>query len=348
MRCTSPRTVGYLSDGKTLCWSSKNYSKEYATFQLPCGKCVECRLDYGRQWAVRCMHEAQMYEDNIFITLTYSDEKLESPRLQYEHFQKFMKDLRDKIFRDFCKNAGVQYNKMSKAEKKEFRLTHKEILEKTQIGVFVTGEYGESTKRPHWHAIIFNWRPPDCLYLRTNENGDKIYRSAMLDSLWGRNNPEKKPNEIGSVTFESAGYVARYAAKKLVHGNDQDHDYHPISKKSSKHAIGKKWLEKNYKDIFNYGKVILKDGRDCGAIPRYYLDWLKKHHPEEWKVFVEKVKQARIDQTIDKKTLDEVQFINERDERVSRGNYIPAKSQNEKKRLVGQSKFKLLQGFLKL
>ena len=45
-------------------------------FQVPCGKCIGCRLEHSRSWAVRCVHEAYMYENNCFVTLTYDDEHL--------------------------------------------------------------------------------------------------------------------------------------------------------------------------------------------------------------------------------------------------------------------------------
>lgn len=276
MRCLSPRTVGFLSDGKTISWSPKHYSKEYATFQLPCSKCIECRLEYARQWAVRCVHEAKMHEDNSFITLTYSDENLKSPKLQYIDFQLFAKRLRKKIHKE-AKKQGYD-------------------LETKKISIFVTGEYGDKTKRPHWHAIIFNWRPTDAIHHYSNERGDKIYTSRTLTELWTHGHAE-----LGSVTFESAGYVARYAAKKLIHGEDQNHDFHPISKKSSKNAIGKKFLETFYKDIFNYGEVILDNGTKT-SIPRYYEKWLQKNHPDEWVQYITKLKAQRI-QSAEKKSL---------------------------------------------
>lgn len=257
MPCTSPNRVGFLADGKTLSWSPKNYSKEYASFQLPCGQCLECRLDYARQWALRCVHEAAMHEKNSFITLTYSDESLVSEKLIYKHFQDFMKRLRK--------------------------------VQNDPIGVFVTGEYGEKTKRPHWHAIIFNWNPSDKLPHYSTERGDQVYTSAQLTKLWGHGHAE-----LGSVTIESAGYCARYAAKKLAHGKDQDHDFHPISKKSSKHAIGKKWLEKHWPDVFLHGHIVLPTG-ETAPIPRYYEKWLKTHRPSDWLAYVTRVKIARIE-----------------------------------------------------
>lgn len=259
MRCLSPRTVGFLPDGKTLCWSQKHYSKEYATFQLPCSKCLECRLEYGRQWAVRCIHEAQMYgEKNSFITLTYDQEHLPGPKLVYRDFQLFIKKLRK--------------------------------IQNDPIGVFVTGEYGDQNKRPHWHAIIFNWRPTDPIPDEiNNKTGDQTYTSETLTKIWANG----KAN-FGSVTYKSAGYVARYAAKKLIHGADDDHEFHPISKKSSKHAIGKKWLEQFWPDAFNHGEIHLKDEKtgqiNKSSIPRYYEKWLKQHQPNAWLRYVTQVK----------------------------------------------------------
>lgn len=252
MRCTSPRTVGFKPDGKTISWSQKSFSKEYASFQLPCGKCIECRLDYARQWAVRCVHEAQMHPSNCFVTLTYDEDHLSSPRLNYEDFQLFMKRLRK--VQDF------------------------------PIGYFVTGEYGEKTKRPHWHAILFNYRPRDAVYYRTTENGDKCFTSETLRKIWS-----KGMVEFGDVTFQSAGYCARYSAKKLIHGKDGEHEFNPISKKSKKNAIGKKWIERYWPDVFTEGRVRLRDGSSCG-IPRYYEKWFKENLPEQWFKYVTEVK----------------------------------------------------------
>ena len=41
--------------------------------QVPCGRCIGCRLDRSLSWAVRCIHEASLYDQNCFITLTVAD-----------------------------------------------------------------------------------------------------------------------------------------------------------------------------------------------------------------------------------------------------------------------------------
>lgn len=67
---------------------------------VPCGQCIGCRLERSRQWAVRCVHEAQLHERNCFITLTFDDEHLPSGgSLDVTVCQKFYKRLRKNLVR---------------------------------------------------------------------------------------------------------------------------------------------------------------------------------------------------------------------------------------------------------
>lgn len=333
MRCTSPRTVGFGADGKTIVWSAKQFVKlNGVSFQLPCGKCIECRLEYAREWAVRCVHESKMHENNAFITLTYDDEHLESPKLIYSDFQKWMKKIRKGPYID---------------PRGRLRYAYPDGKNAPAIGVMVVGEYGEKTKRPHWHAIVFNWAPPDGVYLYSNERGDKSYTSEILSKTWGKGRAE-----FGEVTFQSAGYCARYSAKKLVHGRDESHEFHPISKKSSKHAIGKKYLEKFWPDIFNSGEIRLSDGSSC-SIPRYYERWFKENHPEEWLRYVTGKKQTKMDLATAQDQKQKMEYAEQVAARavltsqdgIFRGH---PRSFREAKKINADAKFKMLQAYLKL
>lgn len=42
-----------------------------------CGQCLPCRVKYRRLWTHRCLLEQRMHSDSSFLTLTYSDEKME-------------------------------------------------------------------------------------------------------------------------------------------------------------------------------------------------------------------------------------------------------------------------------
>lgn len=67
--------------------------------KLPCGQCIGCRLERSRQWAIRCMDEAQMHKENCFITLTFSPENVAKfgRSLDVSIFQKFMKRVRQEV-----------------------------------------------------------------------------------------------------------------------------------------------------------------------------------------------------------------------------------------------------------
>jgi len=151
-------------------------------FKLPCGQCIGCRLERSRQWAMRITHEASLHQDNCFITLTYNDENIPlDGSLKKSDFQKFMKDLR--------------YH-CDKQDKK--------------IKFYMCGEYGDNTNRPHYHAIIFGFNFRDWVYLFDSTSGEPIYTSPTLEKIW-----KKGFVTIGTVSFESAGYVARYCMKKI-------------------------------------------------------------------------------------------------------------------------------------
>ena len=120
--------------------------------KIPCGKCVGCRLERSRQWAIRCVHEAKMHENNCFITLTYNDKNVDkNGSLNKRDFVLFMKKLRKKY------SEGIRF--------------------------FHCGEYGEEFSRPHHHACIFNFDFPD-KKLYTIRQNTKLYRSDNLEKLW--------------------------------------------------------------------------------------------------------------------------------------------------------------------
>lgn len=322
MRCLSPRTVGFKSDGKTLAWSQKDHSKQFAKFQIACGKCIACRLESARQTAVRCIHEASLYEKNVFITLTYDDAHLGDGRLRYRDFQLFIKRLRERIRQEHVGDSD------------------------SRIKVFVAGEYGDKRKRPHWHALIFNWKPSDGVHKYTNDRGDLVYSSASLTDLWGQGLAE-----FGSVTFESAGYVARYASKKLSHGKDGSHPYTPISRRSSRGGIGSGWIRKYWKDVFSHGKLFLRVKGDivqCG-IPRYYEKWLQKNLPEQWKHYVTEVKPKIMKEAEEKESLITLEEKKENFKRraIMGLDYVPQITRRESEGIILAQKFEKLQKNLK-
>ena len=303
MQCINPLKAGFDKAGN-ITFSSKASDKSLESFAFECRKCLPCRLNIAREKAIRSMHEAKMHPENIFLTLTYDEEHLKSPRLNYDDFQKFMKRLRFK-----------------NSEKK--------------ITYIVTGEYGDKNKRPHWHALVFNYRPSDSKHLYTSERGDEVFSSKELGEIWG-----KGRCEYGSLTLDSANYVARYAAKKLTHGKDDEHDYHPIHRISSRRGIGRTWIERYWKHTFRNGFIVLNGTKM--RIPRYYTDWLKQHKPDEWRRYVTEVR-PKIQELAQLAADKELQiYIENRNESP---HALPRSKIHE---TILKSKFKRLQEYLKL
>lgn len=318
MQCINKIKAGFTRSGD-LTFKPRQADQSVVGVEFECRKCLPCRLNIAREKAIRTMHEAKMHKNNIFLTLTYSDENLKNSRLNYPEFQQFMDTLRKKITRG---------------------ITDPDLRKQLKISYMVTGEYGDKNKRPHWHVIIFNYRPSDSRKLRTTELGHDVFTSNELQTLWG-----KGMVEFGEVTLESANYVARYAAKKLAHGYDQAHDYHPIHKTSSANAIGKSWIEKYHDDTFRRGYVYLPNGTKT-KIPRYYVDWLKKNHPEKWRHYVTQIRQKIQEEAQSKSRNEELSYLSEL---LSLGHGCPRPVSRNKVRLtILNQKFKKLQEKLKL
>lgn len=320
MQCIRPIKAGFDRNGD-ITYSNKRMSKELESFAFPCRKCLPCRLNTAREKAIRVLHESTIHKNSIFLTLTYNDENVGDGRLNYRDFQLFIMRLREHIERD---------------------IQTKEAKELLKISYMVTGEYGDLNKRPHWHVILFNYLPHDERKKRVTDRNERIFTSKFLTNLWGKGNIE-----YGSVTIDSAGYVARYAAKKLTHGQDQNHDYHPIHKTSSKHAIGKRYIEKNWQTVFHNGYVTLPNNQKA-AIPRYYVDWLKKHHMNAYTDYYRNVKLKTIALVQEKNRKEELEYLSECALHSQLNNpNLPIKKQNVKLTILKQ-KFKKLQERLKL
>lgn len=207
--------------------------------KLPCGQCIGCRLERSRQWAVRCVHEASLYESNCFLTLTYNDENLpKNLSLIKTDFQNFIRSLRDRIRYDH----NLEEN-------------HRVFSSHHSPRYFMAGEYGSLNKRPHYHAILFNFDFPDKVLFQKSDTGD-IYESKILNEIWG-----KGFCSIGSVTFESAAYVARYCVDKITGEDAREHYGERIPEYTSmslKPAIGYEWLKKYYSDAYPSDQIVVR------------------------------------------------------------------------------------------
>lgn len=249
MACYSPikgfRPLSREDGGRLVFDRAKALNPDNPTV-IPCNNCIGCRIDRSREWAVRCTHEAQMWGDNSYLTLTYDDEHYpEDGSVQVRTFQLFMKRLR-------------------------------KSLRGKKIRFFACGEYGDQSGRAHYHSLIFNHQFTDLQIYKTNKQGDKIYTSTTLDQIWGLGQCF-----IGSVTYQSAAYVARYIMKK-INGDLAATHYlknHPVTGVlvklepefrlgSNRPGLGETWFRKFQSDCFPSDFIVV-DGKEH-PVPKYY------------------------------------------------------------------------------
>ncbi len=252
MPCNNPIT-GYRAPGGQVTFNRQEgwIDREIT---VPCGRCMGCRLERSRQWAVRIMHEAQMYEpwQTHFITLTYNDENLPA-----------YGNLRKKDWQDFAKRWRKKHGK--------FRYYH-------------CGEYGTKYGRPHYHAAVFGMEL-DLQVDGKTKSGALAYYSQDLEETWG-----KGRTQVGSLTFESAAYVARYITKKIggrrrIEDNpyavydpetgeqvfEKQEEYVTMSRgrrEDGDGGIGYRWIKRWNKDVYRRDEVFMRE--HFQKPPKYY------------------------------------------------------------------------------
>lgn len=275
MSCSSPIPMYYSAtvnpSGRRSLVSdfTKSSGSGFKVF-VPCNYCIRCKLKRSLDWSIRIMHEASLYSDNCFITLTYDDFNVPDGRsLVKSDFQKFMKRLRK--FSVKSRGRSLRY--------------------------YACGEYGDRFGRPHYHAILLDFDFKDKVFLRYSAGGEKIYSSSILDDLWSVDGVRIGICEIGSVTSQSAGYVARYCTKKITGDKAIEH-YRYLDSEGrdcwrvpefalQSQSIGKPWLERFHGDVYTSDFVLVNGAKL--APPRAYDKHFEVLYPEEF----ERIKRLR-------------------------------------------------------
>jgi hypothetical protein len=273
--------------GKQLKYEDLMYNPKIML--IPCGQCIGCRIRQREDWTTRIELEARDYpkEEVWFITLTYDDDHVpgmivktgeimrkvqytwkpgeKRPSsvqiLLYEDIQKFLKRLR-------------------KAYKGKLRY-------------FVAGEYGEQTARPHYHMILYGWKPTDLENLyKIQHNG--YYTSEWLKGLWGMGQIQ-----IAQAVPETYRYVAGYVTKKMyeIDGKKANVYYElgqtkPFACMSLKPGLGDKYYQEHKAEIWRQGYIQCTNGKRA-QIPRYYEKQMEAENPQRlWRIKQNRQKNA--------------------------------------------------------
>jgi len=225
--------------------------------EIPCRKCIGCRLKIAKDWANRCLLEAKCWQHNYFITLTYNNENLPVNEetgvttLNPDDVMNFLKRLRIHWERKHNWKSDIIW---------ENDKVGTEILSGDNPGIrfYGCGEYGTKTHRPHYHILGFNLPIFDLEYLKLTELGDTLYYSEEIAKIWGKGHVW-----IGEVNWNTACYVSRYIMKKQI-GKDAAELYEwmgedqEFQRMSLKPGIGWFYYYRHKDEIYRYDEILIK------------------------------------------------------------------------------------------
>lgn len=255
MSCFYPRDAwrskNVNENGKRPIVFRRSEGFEDMALQIPCGKCDGCKADKALSWSIRCAQEASLFDRNCFITLTYDDAHVPADgKLVKKHLQDFFKRLRHM--------ANIRY--------------------------YACGEYGDKTKRPHYHACIFG---QDFRAASNIEINSELYSDNALCDAWGHGSVV-----CADFTMAAACYVAGYVAKKI--GSEDDDSFQIMSRRP---GLGKEWLNRYWEDLLRLGYVVI-EGRKY-PVPHRYLQWMEVELADVKRQRGERFKNMDIERRID-------------------------------------------------
>lgn len=228
MYCYKPITIQIRQTGKSF----------ESPLEVPCGKCLGCRIAKRQEWSLRMLHELNYHKESVFLTLTYNDYYVPSHGgLSIPELQNFFKRVR--------KNLEKQNRK---------------------IKYFACGEYGEENLRPHYHSIVFG--------LGLNDYDKSLVMHEWPYCDW--NNQSIQKNSFGLAEPDSIRYVAQYIDKKYT-GDMEIEMYleqglQPVFRLMSQ-GIGERYAYDNQKQMNDLLYISHQGVKH--SIPRYYIKKLE-------------------------------------------------------------------------
>lgn len=205
--------------------------------EVPCGKCLACRIKKRSEWVLRLTHELDYYPDSSFVTLTYDDNHLPIGEMGIPTLRK--RDLQNCI----------------KRVRKQLPPDHK-------IKYYACGEYGDVTQRPHYHMIMMG--------LGLSAEHKHIITNAWDKCDWDNDNIYL--GSFGLAEPDSIRYVAQYIDKKFT-GDLADEEYkdkgrEPVFRLLSQ-GLGLRYAQAHEEQIKQRSGITLNGTQQ--SIPRYYI-----------------------------------------------------------------------------
>lgn len=292
--------------------------------EVGCGKCEICRVEKSKEWATKGFCEGECWKNKCFITLTYAPKHLpEDRKLRRSDIQKFWKDLRYHLYKQTKRTKKQKVDLWN--ERNHMEEIYSNPIEdmfgpnsrrknRFPIRYINCGEYGPKTKRPHYHAIIFNFMPTDMRRVMRDRRGHWVYTSNKLSKIW-----DKGYVCVELANVHTCAYVARYSTKKYDRSPEEQKR---MKEKKQIEFIGASslgfigyyyWLQ-HKEEIKRNGGIFIhtKLGTHLQKVPKIMQKLWKHEDPdsfEEYEVWKERIGKENWEKILAGTKLSEREYI---------------------------------------
>lgn len=279
-----------------------NSGSSHRIQRIPCHNCYACKLNYSKDWAIRCICEClESPGNNYWLTLTYDEEHL--PIAEFITYKKYAKKGREYTWETIENTGEVTWfeGNLVPEHINTFLNSLRKYYERkghTGIKYFYCGEYGSENHRPHYHMILFNCplNPLDFYDNDIDQEYHASWRSHEIDKYWN-----KGFVRISEIEFANAAYTARYSMKKLIDGSKTEEYYAEQGKikefirMSRMPGIGTRYYEKHKEHIYENDEMYLRTVKGITEKAKPPAAWdrrLEKENPELYDMIKESRKLA--------------------------------------------------------
>lgn len=213
-----------------------------------CGRCPSCLQTRSRAWALRLAQEAKYWPICQMLTLTYSDDNLPPlGSLRRKHLQDYFKRLRQSLRRLYGQSP------------------------QGKLKYYAVGEYGDRTRRPHYHVLLFCDFDP-----------------RLFERNWGLGHINYRPLNEATINYVT-NYMVKSLTNKTLRMMALLRGIEPPFKVQSQ-GIGLQFALDN-KVRLRRDKHIKRNGKKL-PLPRYYrnklkidFDWSEVELSEAWQEY---------------------------------------------------------------
>jgi len=145
---------------------------------------MSCRINERRLWTHRIILEAMLHPSSVFCTLTYDD--------------------------DHLPETHEVIGALNPDDTKNFLKRLRKVAPLGKIRYYLAGEYGDQTRRPHYHLILFNFPYAIGEERVTISVSKRMLRACdLIRAVWG-----KGLIELGTLPPKALSILRAILSKK--------------------------------------------------------------------------------------------------------------------------------------